>query len=1381
MMKLIINNYTAILKKNSEILENRELIIIFFRFCTYSFNLFFLLFILDINIFLSIFICHWLNLIFWDIITTWYIFDYIRGKFNKKENKYVKTNIYLHIISFVDFLFWLKKYITEKKNNWWKNRKKLKEKKNIKYIIINITSSIMLNTIYIIIKIYNKCIKHLYKYTGKKIYDLNLFWYRINLTKNDTINKNKTEIKINETINHIIKSNISLNKIYDLKFKFLKNDLIDIWGDILWNLKLNTLKTGKNKKNIILLLIKLLEIALFIMKFDIKFIKNSCNYIYIYIKKYINIILYKYIYNINIYINIYNIYVYLFIIIYNYYIYIYSIIIYILKTKIKENKEYNKYINIYISNSIISITSLYINKIINKYAPNKYKIYRYIYIENKKNNYEFKENIKEYLANNIIIVKNNFISKINKTPDIIIKYINKIKNYYSVINNVFKNINWKKIILEIKVYYVNKKRPWKQFKYDNSIYIIKYLDGLEYAMLTHKKLYIGRNITKYHKKKYIVKKIPSLLEKEIKIKKNNFNKYIEKIHAIYKTKYNNYMQFIKLINVDYKYNCTTYNLLINNLVAIIINNILKNIIPFYLNKLLQNFENMFTINIYKLYNIYIINIALKESLSHICFKKIINKIDLIKNKIKNIIIINKTSLKYDKIINYYSNINLNKNNNTDILNKYIYIYYLPLIIFNWFISDISLSITFFKNKKNKKIKKKLKLIITIANFIKSKLKLTYYYFKKILNFIFCKTIYITFLVAYFYNKKTTIYFNEQFIKKRYFYYLENDFLNYIIINKNILYILLTIGGLLLTIKWSRGVHRFFGNYLWTMIVFPLFLESHKIWYFKLILFDFLKYKTPENLVLFKLNILEKFNYNLYNMYYFLYIIILYWLLYYTTKHGAFRTAYANLRAPRWFFIKYPLIFLIVESSRLYFIKITSSIIIYYNLINNTYVNTFNLYIWFNDIFIVKAISWFFNRFLINTYEFPYYILYLVSIPNLYILNLIFDVFLIYFSLKWLVKYCKTYIKKDKYVAFPLVMFELSLKYCIYFYFTFYFTIIFYDIGTEPSGKIFEYIALALTLTYLYLEIRVHKVPRKTMPWYFRQIVELWPTTSLNMWTTARALYSDQQKYLSMRQKFRHYKEAYKIQYNSVEVWEKKIFLAYQRDKEINLYNFSAFCRLMYRKEGMLREFNIYDYQGWQQDWTWFYKNIRIYHWKLDWWDKPHIYLFNKYISLKNVAKYYVNVLPFAYRFATRHTFLNLHFFIVKIVDLYYGYKFIICDEIVYRKWIYKGDKKENEDEIIDEFDDIKHKFFFRGRKHWKLCVKWRKKHKKESDYIRRLRSLKRLKKILMEFSSGERLKTPDWAFPLDFEKQYKKEGWKMFENSEIDNIVLDWRPIFKEW
>ena len=51
----------------------------------------------------------------------------------------------------------------------------------------------------------------------------------------------------------------------------------------------------------------------------------------------------------------------------------------------------------------------------------------------------------------------------------------------------------------------------------------------------------------------------------------------------------------------------------------------------------------------------------------------------------------------------------------------------------------------------------------------------------------------------------------------------------------------------------------------------------------------------------------------------------------------------------------------------------------------------------------------------------------------------------------------------------------------------------------------------------------------------------------------------------------------------------------------------------------------------------------------------------------------------------------------------------------------------------------------------------------------------------MEFSCGLRDKTPDWVFPSVYEKQYKKDGWKMFEDTRIDAVPLDWRPKIHKW
>ena len=76
----------------------------------------------------------------------------------------------------------------------------------------------------------------------------------------------------------------------------------------------------------------------------------------------------------------------------------------------------------------------------------------------------------------------------------------------------------------------------------------------------------------------------------------------------------------------------------------------------------------------------------------------------------------------------------------------------------------------------------------------------------------------------------------------------------------------------------------------------------------------------------------------------------------------------------------------------------------------------------------------------------------------------------------------------------------------------------------------------------------------------------------------------------------------------------------------------------------------------------------------------------------------------------------------------------------------------------------------------KLISKWKKQLMYEEEYYQRLCKLKRLKSLLLDYSSGVKHKEPSWVFPADFEKEYKKLGWQLFENYEIDNVNSDWRP-----
>ena len=54
-----------------------------------------------------------------------------------------------------------------------------------------------------------------------------------------------------------------------------------------------------------------------------------------------------------------------------------------------------------------------------------------------------------------------------------------------------------------------------------------------------------------------------------------------------------------------------------------------------------------------------------------------------------------------------------------------------------------------------------------------------------------------------------------------------------------------------------------------------------------------------------------------------------------------------------------------------------------------------------------------------------------------------------------------------------------------------------------------------------------------------------------------------------------------------------------------------------------------------------------------------------------------------------------------------------------------------------------------------------------------LRQLKKLKKLLMEYSSGISIMPFEFVIPIQFVKRYRKDGWKLFEDPAIDAYVID--------
>ena len=944
------------------------------------------------------------------------------------------------------------------------------------------------------------------------------------------------------------------------------------------------------------------------------------------------------------------------------------------------------------------------------------------------------DSFKTYLINNIII---KFKQSINKF----------ILNIDALATNIKKSFN--NILLFAEIYYVNSKLPLKITRNNCKLLLIKYLDYLEYCMLSHK-FYYRRNIKKYYKKQYTPIKIKNEFHDKLLISLNLFIIYIKNLYLKIFNINNNFN--IKIVNYLYiiKYFKYSYSIYIETYIYFYI----KELQLIYTNTIVYNF-------LIKLF--YDLN-SILSALILISYPN--NVIRDIKKINSYSLFINLNCFKFRQVnYNLMSYIIYNGNNYTKFIKLLIQFYY-PIFIINYILSDISISFNILLKKYKKLFAYLSTIYFNIIAFLKLLFKKIKFLIFLILNTAYSKTIYITFLSSYFFNRYFIDYiYLDMYLKYisifkfKYKYYIS---LFEIFINWNLLIVIISLLGILLVLKWSRSVHRFFGYFFWTMTVFPIFIETHKILYTKLLLENYLNTDSIGFVIALKLDLLSIFNYKLYNFFYIISLLILLIFYFFVIRHGAFRHIYANFKAARWKYIKYPIIIYIIELLRLKFIEFICIFLLYISCKYNIYASSYFLCLKYSQNYLISKLLSFIKKYIIS-FEDPecYHFFYTVFIPNPFFINLFIDLLLALITLNWILTYCKEFKKSDKkFVAFPLYVSEIFYKYVTIYYICYYLLV--YILIWISDGKLIWYGTQSLFVLFLYLDIRVHKIPKKTMAWYFRQIVELWPLTCSMLWTTPKYLYQDQQKYLSMRQKLRVPKKNFKILYNRAERWEKKIIFTFQRDKEIELYKFTAFCRLMSRKENMLREFNIFDYQGWQEDWTYCYKKINIFNWKLDWWDKPYIYLFKKLIYLTNMQICYFDHFPIMYRFSCKFTHFNGIHNIVKFFDYFYSniYIFEFNNE-------YKHNHLTN--------------LILRGKKYKISCIDWKLNSHSKFDNKEELIHLKKLKIVLMEFSCGLRDKTPDWVFPSVYEKQYKKEGWKMFEDSKIDSVSLDWRPKIKKW
>lgn len=905
--------------------SNRNFFLFLLRKISLLFNIYIITIYLNNYLLISIAISYFIDKIFWDIITTWYYVDILQGSIIYFEKKFIKYNFYKWLILFElliknykKCLYLLLDNIKEIKFNYNFNMKNI----NLTYLIINI-----------LIFFYNK-----YLYIN--------YYFMSNINC----------IEINNSFKFIIyKSKINMTRDYlfvnciESLTNFIKLAFIQLHSKLLY-IKLPTINYALNPIIYSNNFNRYLKYLIHFKKFDDmnnKLIPTSTLETNLVISLAI------------VETNIYTFHIFNLTIAHNLDVYINNELgdEDMIESSVDDIGDWKECFDEYIEYKLIAIIdpiilNIYIlSKLLNKkfddiisYYCKNYDliIYDFFLFLTDKNLFLSKSYIKiYYLIYNYKTINtlNNFKCKINKYTkymlltflkyDFSIKllcfnlYHLEITNYLNTAVNKFKyNIGILKLLLQymenakkniiinimniiiymktlnkpieefllgIEIYYVNSKLPFKILKNKLKLFIIKYLDYLEYCMLSHK-FYNRRNIKKYYKKKYNPVKIKNELNDNIIILYNHLYKYIynflikiKKYYFSFYDKINNYYFILNYFKINRNLYIETY-------------------IYFYVKEIQILCTNIIVYN-YLIKLFYDLNSVLSALILISYPNNVIRDIKKINSYGFNI---NINLIKYNKINFNFLFINLKLKNIIDILINL----YLPIFMLNYIISDMAISFNL--------LNKRYKFFFTLLNiyfidfifFLKLFLKKSKKLFYLIITNIYSKTIYITFLISYFFNRYFIdyIYFDIylkyiSIFKYKYKYYIS---IIELFMNWNFLIVTFSLLGILLVLKWSRSVHRFFGYFFWTLIVFPIFMETHKTLYTKLLLSNYLNIDSIGFVLVTKFNLLSIFNYKLYNFLFLSSFLIFFFFFIYVIRQGAFRHIYANFKAIRWKYIKYPI-------------------------------------------------------------------------------------------------------------------------------------------------------------------------------------------------------------------------------------------------------------------------------------------------------------------------------------------------------------------------------------------------------------------------------------------------------------------------------------------
>lgn len=744
-------------------------------------------------------------------------------------------------------------------------------------------------------------------------------------------------------------------------------------------------------------------------------------------------------------------------------------------------------------------------------------------------------------------------------------------------------------------------------------------------------------------------------------------------------------------------------------------------------------------------------------------------------------------------LNYIYKISINIKINRYIINVFFKKIYCFIFLLIDFINNFILLFSLFFKKFfiNLKIKRILNLLIKTKYKkykIKKKIKIevllffvmTKYYYRQYLapivyyiifypiDWIHRHTIYLIFLLTYFYtedfNLEIVMFTFAEEHHNALAYLVRHNYLwpiTIVFINLDLLYVIVPFLSTISLLLWSKRNQWYLGKWFWTFFIFPICLEFHRPLLIKLLWLLILEDYRTMNILFFKIPYISYYI-TLNNLYHIPLIIIFIWFIRLSINGLAYRHIWKKPNLPRWHYLRFPIYICSIEIFRFKIIYFIHILMLYYyeklEIISKIYELT--LYVE-NEPEAVYYYEFFLYTFLrihiVDVLAFVTELKYL----NSFVLGFAIDFWIVFIVLRCLSLYSRDFLNTDKkYGMFPQCIYPLCFKYFFYVVFTLWLYKQYLEIDIHLI--IIFWIMKYSIFVFLYFQVTLYMFPRKVIPWYFSIISEFWPTLyndihkSMNiMIPTQDAMMVFQQIFEDIIKDWKKQRETYisdKKDYTFFYLWQ------FQVRKRKKLHLFAAYNRLMTRMHFMLREHMDLFYLGWRFD---FYTNWRkrfIYNWKINPWRQFKFHLIYRSLILKKLHKDFYNGLKI-YKFSIKYTYNTINYKCGAIFECIYLFNYAIFKQHI------KSMHKKNY--------WLKTNLFVYNKRR-KMLYDWKQDLFYQSRRYEELSILQDLKQQILannlepanEF--GER---PEIFWPPEYWLRYKKEGWKLFTDPEIDKFI----------